>query len=221
MKNSILRQIIRLFSGSIIFMERKGIKNFRPISDLDEELSTLIELFQGIGCQVFLVGGIGMAVRQGKFYRNHKDFDLAVFTEDLAEFREYLKGRGYRFVRRSFVAKIAPKLYIQFYVPFDPASIRRLYAGKHVVKLLKTGREKAFRIRGRLELIDVLLLGKADKGVYDYAYRAIIPWKDFLPIEKLTDESNLLLPNIAYKKYLPSYTQRSKEDLNIAGIRPK
>lgn len=46
-----------------------------------KELSIVKSLFQDISSKVYLVGGVGMAIRQNKFYRNHTDFDVAVYQK--------------------------------------------------------------------------------------------------------------------------------------------
>ena len=219
MNNPRLRQIIKLFSGSVILIRSNKKTKYRPQSGMESELDELVRLFSGLSCPVFLVGGVGLAVRQGQFHRNHKDFDISIYTEDMPEIRRFLRERDYRLVRRSFTTRISRFIYIQFYTPFDSRSLRELNR-KNVVKLLKKNRVKRPWVRGRLDMIDVLLLGKTDEGVFDYAYQIFIPWKDFLPAEKLSESSSLQLPNIEYKKYLPAFTSRSIDDLEKAGIKP-
>jgi hypothetical protein len=220
MKNHIIRQIIRLFSGSLLITRNEGKMKFRPLSSLDQELEDLVRLFSGLTCPVFLVGGVGLAVRFGKFYRNHKDFDLSIYIDDVVVIRKYLKQQSYNLVRRSFRIKIAPDVYIEFYKPFEFRSIKKLYAGKHVVKLLNGDRAKKLYVPRRLDLMDLLLLGRSDEGVYDFAYKIMIPWNDFLPADVLSENSSLQLPNINYRKYVPAYTERSQDDLIRVGLNP-
>ena len=72
------------------------------------DLSRLVALVDSGPTPVYLVGGLGLAVRSDSFYRNHADIDLAIDTADLPEFEEFLNTCSYRVVQAVFGMTITP-----------------------------------------------------------------------------------------------------------------
>ena len=191
---------------------------FRHQSMIRAELEKLNHLFTGINCPVFLVGGVGLAVRTGHFYRNHKDFDLAIFSEDFEDLSVYLQSKGYQTVQRRFTTKISKDLNVDIYKRIPTIREQTQARSKIITKILYMNRARFFRIRSRLDMMDLLLFEKTNQGVIAVGYETNIPWKDFYPLEKLSEDSMINLPNINYKKYFKPKTDRQLDDLEKVGL---
>ena len=72
----------------------------------------------------------------------------------------------------------------------------------------------------RTEYFDVFFLGKSEQGVIVHGFNTVIPWHDFLPAQKISQNSSLMLPNLTYKKYLPPRSKAQLTDFEQLGLEP-
>ena len=216
-----IRRSLNFFSTFHVFItSREGKMKFRPKSSLKSELEELLRLFEGLTCPIFLVGGVGLAVRKKQFYRNHKDFDFAIFTEDFDELSEFLKSKGFRMTTRWFTTKISKDRNFDIYKSIKSLNKHEHKGSKLITKIINLNRPRSFFIRARLDMMDLLLFSKSEKGVIAHGYHTTIPWQDFYPLETLSEKSSIFLPNIKYKKYFLPKTRRQQDDLIELGLRP-
>ena len=161
-----------------------------------------------------------MAIRKNHFYRNHRDLDIAIFTEDMVSFFEQMKVRGYRIIQKYVSGHISPKHNLQVGSDISVEEVRKSNPDKLKLRLLRSGPSRFKKIGQRTEYFDVFLLGKTQEGVLMHGYNAFTPWTDFYPIYPVIEGEKLLLPNINYKRYL--YPQNKKEimDFRMAGLIP-
>jgi hypothetical protein len=74
-----------------------------PISEqrkeeLENEISNIAKIFNGYGRPWFIVGGIALELAEGKLTRDHQDSDIAIHYKDVADFFDYSRDLGYKFV---------------------------------------------------------------------------------------------------------------------------
>lgn len=176
------------------------------------ETRKLVELFDTITTPTFLVGGLGVGVRQPEFYRNHADIDIAVFVDDLDSFRQYLTGVGFELLHWRFGVPVTPlhRVDIAARLPLelDPAALS-------TIRFRASRCGAAARIRfaeHRLDYFDVLLLEPMSDGIEMLGYGVTVPEGDFYPCQSLAG-SRLLLPNLAYKQHLGAGWWRQRRDL--------
>ena len=218
LKRTFFKKVRGIFDSKLIINTKKGKLKYRQKATLDSDLDELIDLFKGLKCPVYLVGGVGLALSIGSFKRNHKDFDLAVFKDDLAELTEFLLTSDYMLVKRSFTMKLSKDLHLQIYTPLKKEQFHLAGRTKLVVKLLRTGQNRSIYIKQRLDMIDLFIYGKNEYGVLHFGYNNFIPWDDFYPATKISDNSALELPNMSQKKYFQPRTETERSDLIRAGI---
>lgn len=162
---------------------------------------------------VFLVGGLGLAVRSGHFYRNHGDIDLAVFDVDLPAFAATAADAGYRWARpvaglavspwhRVDVARDVPEPH-----PFSPLRLTRIRGSR------------VGRVMHRADFLDVMVLRRTPDGVAMLGDNVLVPLHDFFPAVAVPDCRRLWLPNAAYKRHLPARWPRQRRDLRIVALR--
>lgn len=158
---------------------------------------------------VYLVGGVGMAAHADAFYRNHGDIDLAVFTEDLDEFADYVALSGFRWAHAVAGVAVSPWHRVDLAVPISrPLPDRPL-------RLIQ-GERRWLRTPSRAEFLDVMLLDRQVDGVGMVGLPVCVPWDDFLPALSVADNSRLWLPNPRHKQHLPARWPRQRRDLRAA-----
>ena len=209
-----------ILSTRFLRTTRAGIERPWIPTNLEDDVQFMATLFEGIECPVYLIGGIGMALRVGHFYREHKDFDLAIFTDELPIVMRHLEKRNYLITTRRFMTHISPKYNIQAVTTYDPKRANIPNPEKlHTRGLKKSGPLVRVHFK-RTDYFDIFFLGKSDGGVIAHGFKVVIPWNDFLPAEKISEKSNLLLPNLNYKRYLPPRKGKQQQDFDMNGLKP-
>ena len=212
-------KIREILSSTIVINPRKGPFNDSSLKWLEEDVDRLCLLFEDADFEVFLTGGIGLAMHQERFYRYHKDIDLAIFVEDLPALSAYLNGRDYRVVKRWFMTHLGARYDMHIVAPFDISQIGWKIPISKKIRGLQNGLFMRYR-HSRAMIFDVFLWQKSEKGVIPVGYDTIIPWEDFYPATKAKSGTNLLLPNINHKKHLPPRVPSQLIDYEVAGINP-
>ena len=201
----------------IIFTKRSHNKKAHDLTNLEHEVKDLSRLFEGTSHNVFLIGGVGLALRNGGFSRDHKDFDIAIFIKDLPEITRLLTVQGFVLVRRKFFTHLFSFFDMQIVTSFDPDQIH--ISSKNRMRLRFLRRGPAIRmIRSRIEMIDIFLWDKNEKGVFSYAYNLQMPWDDVRPLHKINVNSGLVIPSQQNWKYFKPKSRVQKKDFERAGI---
>ena len=185
-----------------------------------KDINKLKLIFKEVSSSVYLVGGIGMAIRKNHFYRNHRDLDIAIFTEDMVSFFEQMKSRGYRIFHKYCSGHVSPKHNLQVGSDISINKIRSFNPDKLKIRLLRSGPSQFTNISQRTDFFDVFLLGKTSKGVVMHGYDAFTPWSDFYPLYPVIQGEKLMLPNINYKRYLYPQNEKENLDFRMAGLIP-
>ena len=162
---------------------------------------------------VFLVGGLGLAVRSRRFYRNHADIDLAIFDDDLPAFTRNAGAAGYRWARP--VAGMAVS-------PWHRVDLARDVPEPHPSAPLRLTRLRGSRVERllhRADFLDVMVLQRAYNGIALLGDDVVVPWEDFFPAVLVAGGRHLWLPNAAYKRHLPARWPRQRRDLRVAALR--
>ena len=204
----------------IVVDYRQGKMKYRPFEALDSELKSLIRLFRGLECPVFLLGGIGLAIRKETFYRNHKDFDLGLFIEDFPEFYKFVLARGYDIVKRTFTTRLARDVDLQIFASIPKKNREHILRQNRKMRVAIKPWFPKLRIKGRLDMMDLMLFERTKDGVIACGYDIKIPWADFSPIKRISEESSVSLPNISYKRHFPVWTDDQRMDMELAGLKP-
>ena len=195
----------------IIFTKRSHNKKAYDLTNLEHEVKSLSRLFEGSSHNVFLIGGVGLALRNGGFSRDHKDFDIAIFTKDLSEITRLLSAQGYMLVRRKFFTHLFSFLDMQIVASFDPDQMQNFTKDRLRLRFLR--RSPAIRmISSRIEMIDIFLWDKKEEGVFSYAYNLLMPWDDVRPLHKINVNSGLVIPSLQNWKYFKPKSRVQKKD---------
>ena len=202
---------------NFLIRKNKGTANHEENKILQFDIELLLTLFEDAPCDVFLTGGVGLAIRSQEFYRFHKDIDLAIFEDDIEQFDRHLETMNYSLVKNFFMTHISPRYDLYAVKKIAASAIRNYGSGRVKVRGLKDGPGIRL-VRRRSEIFDLFLWKKTKEGVATVGYNTTIPWKDFYPAQKLSENSQLRLPNINYKKYLAPRVPRQYIDFEQAGI---
>ena len=188
--------------------------------DILSDVHIMSDLFKEIPVKVYLVGGIGMAIRRNHFYRNHRDLDVAIFTEDMESFFEDMLKKGYHIIQKSISGHISPKHNLQVGKEIGIKELKEINPDLLKIRLLRSRSGWINYAKRRTDFFDVFFLGKEKHGVLLHGFNSFTPWSDFEPSGPVFKGSNLLLPNLNYKRHL--YPQKGKElnDFRKAGITP-
>ena len=203
--------------STIIFTRRSHQKSIEDLIGLKQELGQLFKVFEGIDHQAFLIGGVGLALQNGEFYRDHKDFDVAVFAEELHIIARKIAEQGYKLVRRRFFTHLFSFLDLQIVSPFSANDIDQYSKKRLRLRFLKKGNSMRF-INKRLDMIDIFLWKKEKGGVYSYAYDILIPWRGVEPTLKRNTSSGLVVPCIDNWSYFEPKSTAQQLDFEKAGI---
>ena len=65
---------------------------------IEKETGDVAKIFNEYGKPWFLAGGTSLELARGEIIRNHQDSDIAIYYEDVADFFDYARGLGYKFV---------------------------------------------------------------------------------------------------------------------------
>ncbi len=191
--------------------------------DVDEEhLRRDLSLVAGLVCgcprPVYLVGGIGMALRAGGFWREHRDVDLAVFLDDLGAFADHMAGRGYDVVNQWLGVQMTPRLRVHLTTELDWARVQDDPGRLHL--RLVPAWAKGFRRPTRTQYIDLFLLARETAGVRLLGYDVTVPEDDFFPSHPVPGHDCLRMPVARYKEYLPPTNAVQLRDMARAGLVP-
>ena len=207
-----------LLTTTLLLTTRKGVPRNYVSTKLEDDIEYFISLFEGSEKPVYIGGGIAMSVHVGHIFREHKDFDIMVFVEDFPSIVEHLSRKGYEVVTRTFLTHISKNFNIQCVAPIDPKDVDMKNPGKMHIKILK---KNSHTIRGKMKRTDffeIFFLQRYDDGVHLVNNNNFVPWEDWYPARKISDKSNLLLPNIQYRKYSPPKSENQIKDYEMAGI---
>lgn len=183
--------------------------------DLRDDIEVIRALVDSGPVDVYLVGGVGLALRSGHFYRNHADIDLAIFVDDLAAFSQHAASHGYGWA--SPVAGVAITPWRRIDVARPLAAPGEVTAGSGPLRLVRRRGSHLQRVTQRADFLDVMLLGSRADGAEMLGEGVVVPWEDFLPTEALG--RRLLLPNPRYKSHLPAPWPRQRRDLRVLQTR--
>ena len=114
-----------LLPTTFLITKRSGVTPSRDLSNLKDDVDFFVSLFEGAGFPVYLGGGVGLALRAGYFYRNHEDFDIMVFVENLPMLVRHPAGRGYLVAKRSFMVHLSSEYRLESLAPFDLSLLKR------------------------------------------------------------------------------------------------
>jgi hypothetical protein len=206
-----------LSSASIIITRRKG--KFTPKVRIrqQEDVEGLVKLFEGMNCEAYFTGGVGLALSLGDFYRYHKDFDVAIFHDDLERVAQHLKSKRYRLVERCFMTHLSPWHDIQVVTLRDLSRYDLARRDISKVKALKSG--TPFRVIRRLShCFDFFIWAKREEGIIPIPHNTMIPWDDFYPTTRISEKSSLMLVNINHKKHIPVWNDKQCIDCERAGL---
>ncbi len=175
--------------------------------DLRDDVTEVCRWADAGPVDLYLVGGLGLAVRGVEFYRNHADIDLAFFADDLPAFSAYLADSGYHWAQPVMSLPLSPWHRVDLARPLpDPATARPLRVSRH----RPIGVWRAAR---RTDFMDVMVMRRHEAGVEMLGHDAVVPWDDFLPAVTVPGSRRLLLPNARYKQHLPARWPRQRRDL--------
>ena len=203
---------------TLIFSLRNKRKRHDSFHRIRNDIAKMDRLFSHAPFEVYLVGGVGLAIRKEHFYRNHRDFDIAVFTDDLLALNQHLNQHGYTLVNKFFSGHVSPRYNLQLVtIPDIPSIPKKQYTSLKLRALADNGR-KIRMLRQRIDYFDVFLLGPQKEGIKMLGYNTLVPWQDFLPVVPVLGHPTLTLPNKQYKAYLPVENSRMEKDLQLAGL---
>ena len=167
---------------------------------------------------VYLVGGLGLAVRSEGFYRNHGDIDLAVFTDQLPHLLDHVDARGYGLAEARIGLTLSPWHRLDTSRPIRVEDALQ-NPDAHSLRLQRRGIGHFTLTSERTDYIDLLPLSHTTAGVQIHGYDRTVPHEDFYPVTPWRTGESLCLPNVSYKSHLPSGWRRQRRDLAIAGLR--
>ncbi|MAT60196.1 MAG: hypothetical protein CMH41_00830 [Micrococcales bacterium] len=185
---------------------------------LKDDLAELVALTDQVRVELCLVGGVGLAVRQQSFHRNHSDLDLAVFLSDLPAFLAGFESVGYRLYGAQAGLCISPwhRVDILRAISVDAVMAEpnryclRLVRGKKSNSVLYT--------RQRTDVMDLMTMDISNEGIVLHGYDRVVPHRDFFPLTKFSGSQYVCLPNIRYKSHLPAAWPRQRKDLAAVGL---
>ena len=186
--------------------------------DLERDLNEVIGLTEVARVPVYLVGGLGLAVRQGDFYRNHADVDVAVFLPELPDLLRKLDSEGYQLFEARAGFPVSPWHRFDRFRSVSLSDVMTQPDGR-CLRLIRgaSSRGTMFTSR-RADVIDLLLLSQVSDRISLHGYDCDVPASDFFPDSPFVGSSYLRLPNLAYKAHLPRTWPRQRQDLAFAGI---
>jgi hypothetical protein len=208
-----------------VIAHRKDIKN-KPLTSKDHELlkediNHLGAFLKGTDVDVYLVGGVAVALEEGKFHRNHRDFDLAIFSKDLENFYAYLKSKGYCFIRKNSYTHISPRYDLNLISEISPEKINNKQG--HFKVLQRTPRIIK-KVKNRMDYFDLFLLEDREDWIYLTANGVNVPRDEFFPARSypLENGTELLIPNLKYRsriltRYKKAYLPTLAEELTVVG----
>jgi len=177
---------------------RKKFLDERASQQLNREIETLGEFVCGAGMDVYLVGGVAVALTVGNFYRNHSDFDLALFDRNLGDFYEYCSSRGYELVTREGFPSLHISPFHHLYVVSETDPRRALNKAQTRLRILLKGEGLVRMLRSRTDYIDLFLLQERGRYIRSAEYGVDIPKEEFFPVQNFSVKNGfrLSVPNL-------------------------
>jgi len=121
-------------------IETKEWESLEPNSEraqeIDKELATVATLFEGENINWRLDGAINISLRRGEYYREHKDLDISILDNDVPQFFDASRRKGYAiyYVDPSETMPVAKE---QGYVKAESVTPEDVSAGKKKLILLR------------------------------------------------------------------------------------
>ncbi len=184
-------------------------KNFdkNAITTLEQDLQQLGDFVKGAEVDIYLVGGVAIALTIGHFYRNHQDFDLAIFSEDLDKFYKYITSKSYEMVTRHLSKQTSLGYHLNLVSKTNPQMV--LEKNQNYLRFLRRDHHIIQYTGNRMDYVDLFLLRKKEKTVYLVEHNLDIPSEEFFPVRShaLRSGSSLLIPNLAYRTRMKNTKQ--------------
>ncbi len=207
-----------LDTSMVITRRKRSRKSPAEFFALRKEVEKLARIFIGSESPVYFAGGLAMALHQKEFYRNHKDFDLSIFVEDLPGIARHLEFKGYQLVARYFTTHISSGHNMQLVAPLDIRRISKEDPGTIRVRGMIKRRIPFCYVDERQTFFDIFFQSKMPDGVFLHWPKVTVPWDDYMPATPVLEGSALMLPNLNFKKYLPPTMPRQFIDFKKANF---
>jgi hypothetical protein len=192
----------------------------QEVNTLGKDLEELAKFIEGSGLEVYLVGGVAVALTVGDFYRNHHDFDLALFVKDLDKFHQFLRSMNYLLVKRHFSANVSPGHRIYCVSETTPDRVHEKNQSR--LRLLRQNRKRIHYLPNRMDYIDLFLLDEHENYIHLLEHGQFVPKNEFYPIAThLTNKGKIFIPNIKYRERIECIDIKQVDDLTRAGLIPK
>lgn len=179
--------------------------------DLEKDLDSLADFSTKTKNLPYLVGGVAIALHVGEFYRNHRDFDLALFEQDLKGFYDLSTQAGYEFYHSHFATHISKEKHMIIGSKTNPKKIKKRARGCFAVVPKERGLVQEV---DRGNYFHVYLLREQFGGIYLVKNNLQIDKSDFFPVVNHERETGVIrLPNMKYKSLLSANRPRQQEDM--------
>ena len=113
---------------------------------------------------------------------------------------------------------ISRKRNFQIETSFNPKNISKEYSKNFRLRIMRKKIYLPWTKIYRTDVMDLLIYTNDKYGILNHEQNIVIPFEDFFPTEKISQDSNLHIPNVKYKKHLPAYSESQRLDLELAGI---
>lgn len=144
---------------------------------------------------------------------------LQSIKNDVSGLYTYLLKRDYCIVKRYFSLHITPQHNLQVVRKISRDELEACIQNKCVLRICTSRLSKFNFFRNRADYIDLFLLKKVNQTAIELCESDIsIPLKDFLPDTKLSRASNMYLPNLRYKNFLPPKKREQVKDFEMLGL---
>jgi len=174
----------------------------KDLAEIQQDVIKLAKLLKGIENKVYVVGGVGIALKRGHFHRYHHDIDLCASCNDLPEIYTFFQKKGYILIRKK---RLIESRYLKHSVTkvseTSPEEIMARNLNK--TRLLLTNRKKLQYLGSRLDCLDLFLFEDRDSNLYLRDQRIEIPRSTFFPTQRHTITGNLKLITPNLRKYKP------------------
>lgn len=201
---------------SLVFTcSQRGLDD-NAVRSLRTDLDLVHSMLDGADFPIYLVGGLGLAVRSSSFYRNHRDIDLAVFAEDLPQLADLLGQSGYRLGHQVFSAFLTASYRLQAARALDSPHIVDPENAR--VRAYLRGGPRVRLARRRADYFDIFLLSRSEAGVVLHGYDVTVPWEAWHPTRPFRADSPVSLPNAAYRQHIGAKGRKQRRDFQQAGL---
>jgi len=166
---------------------------------------------------IYLVGGIAVALANGGFRRNHRVIDLAIFDTDLNEFHRHAASRGYYFTKKMGYTHISHRHDLNIYSRITPEEMM----DEGYCKVLLRKPAIVQNVRKKMDCFDLFLMRYAGESIYFIDQEKTIPHDEFFPARSypLENGTELLIPNLKYRPRLWTPNSKAGDEVYIAQAR--